>query len=1827
MSRTIDQRVVEMQFDNQHFERNVATTMSTVDKLKQSLNFSGVTKGFGEIDSAAKGVNMSGLSNAVDVVREKFSALEVMGVTALANLTNSAVNAGKRMVSALTIDPIKTGFQEYETQIGAVQTILANTKSKGSTLDDVNDALEQLNEYADQTIYNFTEMTRNIGTFTAAGVDLETSVSSIKGIANLAAISGSTSQQASTAMYQLSQALAAGKVSLMDWNSVVNAGMGGEVFQNALKRTAENLGTNVDAMIEKYGSFRESLTKGEWLTAEVLTETLTQLSGAYTEADLIAKGYSQQQAKEILELAGTAESAATDVKTFTQLWDTLKESAQSGWSQTWKLIVGDFEEAKATLSEVSKVIGGLIEESAGARNELIKGWKEAGGRTDLIDSFRNAFQGVMNIVTPIREAFRDIFPATTVEQLVTFTGAVKNLTAKFLEFTETYSGDIKSTFTGIFSLLDIGWTFIKDLAGGIKDLISNFSGLSGNVLEITGSFGEWLSGLRDTIKETDYFGAAVDKIVEFLSNAITKIKEFGSSVKGAFQTKDYEGFSSFFSGLWDIIKNIGAKIGDIFSALGTGLNDALSGDTNFFNILNTGLFAGILAGIQKFVWSLSDPFGEDGLGGLFDNVKGVLDDVRGCFEAYQNQLNAGTLLKIASAIGVLAAAIFVIAKIDPNALDQALGAIGVLFAELLASFGIFSKISTDITGVTKACAAMISISTSVLILASAMSKLGELDWEQIAKGLVGVGALMAEISLFLATAKIDGKMMGTATGIVVLSSAILILANAVKDFGEMNWGEIIKGLTAVGVLLAELTIFTNVSGNAQHVVSTGAAMVLLGASMKIFASAIADFGSMSLTEIGKGLLAMGGALAEVALAMKMMPTNTLAIGAGLVVAGASLKIIADAMSDFGGMEWSEIGKGLVGIGAALAELAIALNAMNGTLAGSAALIVAAGALAIIAPVMKSLGEMTWGEIAKGLITIAGAFTVVGVAGALLTPLVPTIAGLAGSFALFGLSIVGIGAGVALLGAGLSALAAGLTALAVAGTAGATAVVAALSIIVTGIADLIPTVVSKLGEAILAFCDVVVECAPAIAETLLVLVTEVMAALAKYTPEIVSYLMDFFIDVLDAFAEKLPELIVAAVDVIGAFFEGIVEALRGIDTSSLIEGIVGVGFLSALMLALSAIVSLIPGAMAGVLGMGVVIAELAVVLAAIGALAQIPGLQWLIEQGGDFLQSIGTAIGQFIGGIAGGFAEGVSSALPQIGSDLTAFMTNAQGFIDGAKSLDPSMLEGVRMLAETVLILTAAEVLDGLTSWITGGSSLRSFGEDLGALGTNLSEFATNLGTFGDGQVQSITCAANAVKAMAEAAEALPNEGGWLAKLVGDNNIATFGGYLPELGSNLATFAANLGTFGEDKVATVTCAANAVKAIAEASEDLPNEGGWLNKIFGDNSIGAFSKNFDELGKNLASFVANLGTFGEDNVATVDSAVRAVKALADLADADLGAAKKHIEGFGNKLGEFGADLAEFCGHLSGTTSVTTAVSNVEKILGAVDKIAKANSDALVKFADSLNTVGEEGVDSFVEAFTSSSAKKDVEKAAADLANKAVDGMKTKSKSITTTATDMVENAATQVKGKYQSFYTTGAYLGEGLALGIASKVQRVANQAASMVTAAVNAAKAAAGIASPSKVFYRLGEFTGMGFVNALGDYCSKSYDAAYEMADSARSGLSDTIGRIANVLDGEINIQPTIRPVLDLSDVRSGAGTISSLLNANRSIGVLANVGAISAQMNGNGQNRSNADVVSAINKLRGDLGNLGTTQYNINGITYDDGSNIADAVKTIARRVKIERRV
>ena len=2095
MSTTIDERVVEMRFDNKQFEQNIQTSLSSLDKLKKSLNLEGAAKGLETVNNAANKCsgNMSPLSNAVETVRVRFSALEVMAITALQNITNSALAAGKNLVSAFTIDPIKTGFEEYETQINAVQTILANTSSKGTTLDQVNNALDELNHYADMTIYNFTEMTRNIGTFTAAGVDLDTSVAAIKGIANLAAVSGSNSQQASTAMYQLSQALAAGTVKLQDWNSVVNAGMGGQVFQDALKETAKVHGIAIDEMIKDEGSFRETLSKG-WLTSDILTETLAKFTGDLNEDQLRTMGYTDDQIKSIMEMGKTANDAATKVKTFTQLFDTLKEAAQSGWTQSWEIIVGDFEEAKELLTEVSDTFSAVINASADARNKMLQDWKDLGGRTMMIEAVKNVFEGLVSVAKPVREAFNEIFPPMTGKQLAEITERIRDLTAKF-KMGEESSKNLKNTFKGVFAVLDIVGQAFKAVAGGVGELIGLFLPAGNGVLSLTGSFGEYLVKLDETVKKTDIFGKAVSTVVDIVKTVITfvktageKVKEFGKAAGEKFDFPGFELFHSFLErvhdrmaqigdgagkmksgvivafemmgealekckflkvmeALWTAVKVIAGGIADaVWTMMGTLAEKLGNADfSGVLDILNSIAVGGIALSVSKFLKSVTEPL--EGLNGVLEGVTGILDGVRGCFEAYQTNLKAGTLLKIGAAIALLAGSIVAISLIDSDKLSASLGAITVLFANLLGAMAIFNKISSDTGKVSKACTAMIAMSVAVSILAGALKKVSDLDWGELARGLVGiaglttivvasskamassqkqvmkgatsliifgaaikilasacedlsklqwdelgrgltgVGVLFAEIAVFLRVAKFNGKMISTATGIVILSAAMKVLASACKDFGQMEWSEIGKGLAGIGGLLAELAVFTNLAGNAKHVMSTGVALIAIGAAMKIFASAVKDFGQLQWDEIGRGLTAMGGALAEVAIAVNLMPKNMIGIGTGLVIVGGALEIIANCMSKFGGMQWEEIGRGLTVMGGALAELAISLNFMKGTLGGSAALLVASGALAVLAPVLSILGALSWEAIAKGLISIAGAFTIIGVAGAVLTPLVPTILALSGAFALIGVGVLTIGAGLLAAGTGLSALAIGFTALATAGAAGATAIVAALTVIVTGIAGLIPAVLTKVGEGIIAICkviaagapaigeavkavvltliDVFVSCVPQLADGALQLVVGVLAALVTYTPQIVDLAFKFLIGILDGIASNLPSLIKAGVDVLVAFFAGIVDALRGIDTGALLKGIVGIGLLSAIMLALSATASLVPGAMVGILGMGAVVAEMALVLAAVGLLSKLPGLSWLIGEGGKLLQGIGTAIGQFVGGIVGGFMSGVSSQFPQIGADLSTFMNNVQPFLQGASQIQPSMMDGVKALAETVLILTAADILQGLTSWLTGGSSLSKFGEELVPFGEAMRDFSLVIGNM-DGEI--VANAATAGKALAEMAATIPNTGGLVSFFAGENDMTAFGKQLVPFGEAMRQFGDAI--TGLDANA-VTEAAIAGKAMAEMATTIPNSGGVVGFFAGENDMGEFGKQLVPFGEAMKAFgdavrgleadaivnsatagkalveladtVPNTGgvvafftgnndvdTFGEKLVpfgeamkayseaimgmdsAAITNSATAGKALVELAntipntgglvswftgDNDLGS-------FGDSLVQFGSGIKSYSDSISGidTGIMSSVITQVNRLVEMAKGMAELDTSGMSGFSTALIQLGNNGIDGFINAFTDASGRvtsaatsmlttfinaanaqkgsltstfttmmqavlttltnyqTQFNTAGSTLMTKFISGIKSQDGNTKTAITNIISGCITAINNKQTQFNTAGAnlmikliagvkskdyetrnafvnilsscltaiankypefqnagmqcmikfiagvkekaeevktaftgnlnasvtairdyhdqfkqagtYLVEGFADGISENTYRAEAKARAMARAAAEAAEDELDEHSPSRVGYHIGDFFGLGFVNAIGTYAVKAYNASAEMADSAKTGLGNAIAKVKDMIDNGVDGQPTIRPILDLSDVEEKSHRLNTLFSRSQALTVSTGIAAA------RGRNLQNEDT-------------------------------------------------
>lgn len=2098
MSKSVEQRIVEMRFDNQQFEKGVQTTMGTLDKFKQSLKLDGATKGLEEVDKAAKGINMSGLTNAVETVKNRFSALEVIAITALANITNSVVNAGKRLVESFTMEPIQQGFAEYELKMGAVQTIMAST---GADIKTVNGYLDELNTYADRTIYSFSDMTQSIGKFTNAGVSLDDAVKAIQGISNEAAVSGANANEASRAMYNFAQALSSGAVKLIDWKSIENANMATVEFKQSLLDTALAMGTVIEVdgkyqttttdmqgkvsdLFTATSAFNDSLS-AQWMTTDVLVQTLSNYATDVREMTAAEKkayeeklrgvGYTEEQIKAIEELGQKAFDSAQDVKTFTQLMDTLKEAAGSGWAQTFEILFGDLEEAKVLWTAVSTTIGGFIDQSSKARNDMLQGWKDLGGRQALIDSVRNAFDGLMSVVKPVGEAFRDIFPATTSERLVNLTKGLKEFTSH-LKLSDKDSQNLKNTFKGLFAVLDLVKQGIGALVKAVFPMTKGLGSLGSGILSVTGKIGEWLATLDQAAKKSDVFNQAIQKfhdkvspilksVKEHIDGAVTAIKKFAET---HFNVPDTSGLMSVadklkariepfkkigevakaameklvdaFKASAPVLANLGRIIVDALGKVCDGIMKALRGEgfDSLIDLLNGGIVTGLGVGIMKFIKNLTglESTADDAIGGfagIIEGFKGAINGAKETLVDFQASLKADILMKIAGSIAILAGSLLVLSMIDSDKLGGALASISILFGELAGSMALFDKTLSGQKGLNKFGMAMIEMSAAILVLASALKKissidsdklagalvgitvligemvaaslalskwggkiktsavsmilfaeainilakavgkLGALDTDKLTKGLVGVGVLMAELAAFMVAAKFGNFKATQGLAIIELSAALLILEKSVSGFGSMNIEIIKQGLIGVGAILAEVAVFSVIAGKAKHILSSATALTVVGAAMLIFGKAIKEIGSLPIKQIEKGLIGIGGALAAVAVATKLMPKNMVGIGLGLLEVAAALKIIGSVIQDAGGMKWEEIGKGMVVLAGSMTILAVALNAMKGTLGGASAMLVMSAALAVFTPVLKSLGAMSLEDIGKGLLALAGAFTVLGIAGAVLGPMVPAILGLSGALALLGVA-------VAACGVGILAFSAGLASLAVSGVAGVTALVAALEILIVGVLGVIANSAKAIAGAVkaivLAIVDVIVECAPPIAEGVLTLIEEVLKSLAEHGPNIVTYLMDFLIGVINAIAARLPELIKAAVNLIGAFFRGVVDALKGIDTATLMEGIVGIGLLSAIMLALSAVAGLIPGAMAGVLGMGVVIAEMSLVLAAVGALAQLPGLKWLIGEGGDLLQGVGTAIGKFIGGIVGGFLGGISAQFPQIGQDLTDFMANAQGFIEGAKKIDPAMLQGVNALAQTILLLTAANILDGLTKWFTGGTSLVKFGEELAEFGpyfkrysdeiaginpeiitassnaalalaemasklpnsgglagkifgeNNLSDFGAELEKFGPyikkygDQVKGLDSAA--VKASAEAAQmmadmaaTLPNSGGLAAKIMGDNTLSAFGEELEKFGPHISKYAKDVN--GVDPAA-VKASAQAAQVLSDMASTLPNSGGLAALIMGDNTISEFGEELEKFGPHIAKYAQDVAGV---QPTVVTASANAAKALSELANnlPNTGGLVSWFTGdndigkFGQSLEKFGQSFAGYYNSISGidTALLGAVIVELGKLVDMANGISGVDTSGMTKFASDLTTMGNNGIDGFIQAFTNANEKVqqgvtallttvtstmqaqvgtltasgttagqslgtglingiNTQKPLAistisgmcmtliqtmraglpsatfntigqtnvmqglinglnakralllstarnhcaaliqqfrtslpsatfntigqNVIQAIINGMNAKRELLLATARNLcvalvakfrselptatfqtlgenlVQALANGIKSKQSTseeaaravcsatmnafrnglsadeLRGVGANAAQGLADGIRSKINEIADAAIDAAKRAVREAKKELDEHSPSKVFFKIGENVDLGMINGIRAYLSHVGAAGTDLGRETIDSMKSAISHISDIVNNEMDSEPTIRPVLDMTNVQNGVQEINSLFS-------------------------------------------------------------------------------
>ena len=2239
MSTTIDNKVVEMRFDNKHFQKNVSETMSTLDKLKQKLNLTGASKGLENLNTSANKVNMNGISNAVDTVHAKFSALEVMGVTALANITNSAVEAGKRFVKALTVEPVMDGWQEYEMTLNAIQTTMAGT---GKTSEEVSKELKKLDEYADKTVYSTADMLNNLPKFTNAGVDLEVATKAMIGIANATAHAGGDASKASIAFYNLGQAIGTGYLTRMDYNSINNAGIATMQWKEQMVEAAIAAGT-----LKKVGEDSYQVGKKTMTLQQLFIDGLQE---QWASTDVMIKVFGDY-GDETTEIGKKAYESAQDIKTFTMMMESLKATAGTGWKDTWEIIFGDLEEAKEFWTGITNFISNIIESVADFRNKLLEGalgrtfsglfdkikksadiakeavqpikdyvavvdeiisgkwgnteerWNalaEAGydwahaqnlvneklgngyrratnykkaqdqvttsqekakemttdyiieligmsdaqlvalgyteeqieafreleevsrktgiplrefienideidGRWILLDSLKNVGESVVTVFKAIKDAWLDAFPAMTSDQLFDIIANFHKF-SEMLVISEETADKLTRTFKGVFAILDIVVTLITGPIGiAVKilfqflqalDLLpTDFLGITATIgdaivkfrdwLEATfnlrevfekfapqireagkavgewfknlrnvepiktvidflikckNAIGEWLNGLMEAENIGQYvmdglvggFGEGIKKVIDFVINIGKSILE---ALRNVFDThspskETWEIGKDFMMGFLNGLKEIAGMVYTFITTLGGKLIEIVK-DLDLGSLFTIALGGGMVYGIITIARAF------DALTGPLDSIEYVVFRAGKVLKSFSKVLNgiswklkAEAIKAFATSIAILVGSIVVLTLLEPGPLIGAIVTIGVLMAMLVALTYFANKYGGE-EGIEfgKIALSLLGLAAAMGIMALALRTISKIESDKLAQTLIAFGFIMTSMMAMMIIVGNDKNKFAKVGSIFMgLAGAFLLMAWVVKILGKMDQNQLIQGtiaITAFGGIIVGLMAATKLLTGSKNVANIGSTIFKVAGAilMMIFVAKIAgDMDREALIQGGLAIVAFSGIIVGLMAATKLISGSKNVGNIGVAIAGiaGALLTILFAARIAAGMEPGDLVKGGLAV-TAFGGIIVGLMAATKLIGGSKnlnkigkALLMISFSIGILAVVAALLSLMSLEGLAKGV-------TAVGFLSAMMAGLIfvtkyakkstGTIVAITVAIGVLAIAMAGLSmidtAKLAKATVAISVVV-GMLALLIASTGSSKKATTTILVLMGAIA-LLAGALFLLGQIpadrALASAGALSLVMGALAGTLVAVkslskmgksvLTGMLGILALVG---ILYLIIGALALMQGIENASQNALtlavfmgaLAVVQLLCAAAGAIYGATAGIATTGLLGMVALIGTIYVLLGAL-AIMSGIPdaitnltalqtfmltmtgvlialaivgplalvgvGAMAGLIGLMVVVGALAV---AIGALNdKFPHIKDFLVNGLPVLVALAGAIGEMIGAFVKGVMTKISSALPEIGTNLSMFMMNAMPFITGAKlidgsilkgvgilagavllltatdlltgiasflsggssfaelgtelsafmmnalpfillskMIDPDVMTGIKSLAEAVMILTGANILEGLTKWFAGSNSLEKFGSQLGGLGTSLNQFVTNIGTFTQDQVATVDCAGRAIKALAEAASTLPNDGGWLGAIVGENSIGAFGAQLGDLGTNLKAFMTNLGTFDESHVTSADCAGRAISALANAAKEVPNDGGLWGKIFGENSLATFGSYLPSLGANLKGFitnlgefdsskidtvncacqaitalanaangipsegsiwgkifgekslsafadklpdlatdingfVTNLGDFSDDKISTVYASVSAMQAIAKFGEIDLKDTGSKMETFGSKLVTFGSKIKEFVEKVS-TVGADGIVSSVEKVIALLmmaQTVASTNIDSLKTFGQSLRDFAKDGVKGFVDEFSGFTPQADAKKAVKDMVQAGIDGAEDKKDDVKKSFTDLAKEALGAIGTEAQIVRATqaGKDLVQGLINGLSNeeKKTQVYNAAFALGQLAVQGELDGQQSNSPSEATRRAGLWLGQGLINGIVEIGRKVNNAGRTMGEDATNSISNALNTAFSLVDSNMDSQPTIRPVLDLSDVESGVGYLGSLFNNGPSLAVAGNLGAISSGMNSRSQNGTTNDVISAINKLRKDLGNVGGDTYNVNGITYDDGTNISDAVRTLIRAAKMERRV
>ena len=1770
-----------------------------------------------------------------------------------------------------------------------------------------------------------------------------------------------------------------------------DAGVSTDKFQEKLKEVASKHGVSIDDLIKKYGTLGGVMSAGK-LSKSIIVETLKKFIKVEEHAseattDITDKlEYFNKVVKEVIR--GDYGNGEDRVKALTKAGYKYAE-VQKLVNYVWERNGKTWSDCNLTAAELSKTISDFSEEELKSigytdeqskklrelaeeaektgtpLNELLSNLEKPTGKELIIDTIKNAVQGLVSIVKALKDAFLETFDFSKTSGAIRSFLEVVNKLSKGLVFSGERADKLKRSFKGLFAVIDILRMAIgSGLNIVFKILKAVLSSFNIEILDATAAVGDAIVKFRDWLKEHNLIAKAIELITPIIKAVASAIKDASiavydwaknnetiqrvlKSIRDWFE-KSSESIKSWtkglkeadnipkyiFYGLVNGLKSGMSKVIEIMVEFGRGILEAVKGvlgihspSTEFFEI-GKNVIAGFVQGIQNgasIAWNALKSFGAkcievvkaidfgavlsivfvgstlfianrfakvldkfafpfaklgDMFGAIGDGIKSMFIDIGKYFKTKGLEKTSKSVLNFAISIGILSAAIFVLAKlakVDSGYMWEAFGMIASLAAVIGILAAVFSKIKP--AEVQKVGVAFLAISSALFILAFALKKLGGMSWGQLGVAGVAMVGLAGIIAVLIRITKNRRNLKDVKDVFGKIAKAMLMLALVMKILGSLSTEQLDVAMIALTGLMTTIAILIQITKNRKNIDKVQDVFMKIAGAFAILAVAVRMLGRMSWAQLGVAGAAIGGLTVIVGTLMfivKKAKKDAPNIGSTMMAIAEAMALLAITVRLLGGISWSQLGVAAVGI--------TLLTIITGTLILTvrevekdapkigATLLSISGAMAILAMVVKILGSMSWNTLdiaATGMVLLS---LVVGF-------LILTIREVGSDAPKIASTLLAISGAIAVL-ATISVL---LGLVKIAHLAQGLGVVVILGLILT----ILLTAAKDSDKAVKP----------------LLAMTAVIGALAG-----IFYLLTAVID-----SEKLrtaAESLVLALLALGVALAVIGKFGGGASGASLLIAATGLLAIAAALLVLSAIptekigqsILLLVVALVALCGVAVlftafaagaglmsaVLLSLAAVILSIGVAAiafagalYIVGLALPLLADGfakliTTLAGCSNYVGEFLKTMVVLSVALAIIAIPLIAVSV-AILALSVAFIGIA--LAAIVFAGALALVGITLPLIAkglASLGDGINSFVVAVSACKGSMDDfksvMSVFGTSvlevLAKVAAGLALLGIGAI----VAGTGTLVLAAGVAALS-----IAILFGALSImALAGAFLvlssaldvtiqaAEAGKNLvAGFA--LGIFDSISIvidAVKTFCGGVVNSVKEfLGIHSPSE---VMKALGINTAEGFKLGLDESSgdveesaKSLAEKAKNgMGEAGSEGGSSFMDGLGDNVNLdsLDLGSMDLESIKSKFGSAGSEGGSSFMDSigSEVDGNKENITSKFNTLGsdsatafkeglvtnlNLEQLdIGSIDvnsvksKFGSAGSESgssfIASFIAALNvTKISSAMRSIITAI--SEFKPRMNSAGKDLANKFCDGLKAQKNSIKNSAKSLASAASSAIRTDEQrnQFKSAGKYLGDGLVEGIKAKYSDVYDAAYALGRKAVKGERDGQASRSPSKLTIKAGKWLGEGLIIGMHKISDRVYNSSYGLGDSATSGISSAISKVADFVNSDIDAQPTIRPVLDLSDVKSGIGTIGGMFGGQTLSVNTRSVGSIAASMNRR-QNGANDDVISAINGLGRRISESSGDSYTINGISYDDNGNVADAIRTLVRAARIEGR-